>query len=158
MKGKENITKSLIELCKGKDVLFIENDFGLYNSVGNFEEFCIEHKIKYHTVLDAERINIESLIEQIQMHDIIVWESQYVSDVSHNLKSLIYTDKIHPKKLIECYINEPFLYYLPEETKHSIFLLNSFGWEKGLEGVDDWAFYQLKEDRKAIWDKKEDEL
>ncbi len=155
MIGKENITQALIGLCKDKDILFIENDYGLYNSVGNFEDFCIEHKIKYHTVLDVGKVNFESLVEQIRMHDIIVWESQYISEVSDKLKELIYTDKINSKILIECYIREPFLYYLPEKTIHKIFVLNSFGLDAGME---DWGFYQLKEDKKAIWDKDDNEI
>lgn len=158
MRGKENVTKGILDLCKGKEILFIENDFGLYNSVGNFELFCIENKLQYHTILDLERIPLESIMEQIKMHDIIVWESTYGSDISSKLQDLMHSKAIHSKKLIECYISDPHWYYLPEGINHDLHILSSYGGEDGLGGMDEWEFYQLKEDRKPIWEKRDDEL
>ena len=152
MRKSENIKKALNDICKNKELLFIENDpSGLYNAVGNFEEFCLENKIKYHTVLDASKVEFKSLLEQIELHDTIVWESTYSTELSQNLLELISSKRFHSKKLIECYIHKPAFYYKPD-THHRVFLLNSYG-----DG-EDWEFYELKEDEKPIWDKEENEL
>lgn len=117
-----------------------------------------EHKLKYHTILDISNANFESVLRQIKHHDVIVWESRYVYDISRKLEGLMGDINIPRKILIECYISEPRWWYKPKGVHHDIYILNSHSIEEGIEGMDDWKFYNLKYDEKAIWDKAENEL
>jgi ribosomal protein L7Ae-like RNA K-turn-binding protein len=158
---KEYVKDGLIKILKDKEpLLFIENDCSLSNAVGNLEKFCVEHKIKYHTIFRVSKLNKKEFIDILNMHDAIIWESTYTSKKTHEIIDLLLSDEVsdyacgYNQKvlLLECYGYEPFWWYKPKTNKN-VYILNSYN-----KDINNWEFYELNNDDKPIWDKKDNEI
>lgn len=146
----EKVEEKVLDLFKEKETLFIENDWGLYNTVGVLEQFLIENKCQYHTILDLERISMEVIISTIEMHDIIVFESQYVGERAQELLKFLYNDKSMKKKVVECYIHEPHWWRKPKGILSDMYVLTtSQEWDDN--DFEEWEFNKLRVE-KAIWE------
>lgn len=162
------VKKELKKLLKGKRILFIEGDNGLYNYVGEFEKFLVRNKIPYHTILNAGEMSLKGIQKLVNAHDVIVWQSQYVSQTALDIMDLLFNDKLttpqgqgasieqypqNAKILLECYIVDPLYWYKPKGLKKRLMGLTN------LHGNEEhWELYEFKDDHKPIWEKSDNEL
>lgn len=142
---KDNeINKQLLKTFKGKRVLFIENDFTMHNSVGNFWRWCIENKIEYNCLFNVSKLPLEYTTEQLKWFDVIAFQTQWVYEVSHKLHEIVSNMK-DKKIVVECYIGDP-TWYVKPKVVHDVYILKSHG-----DDMDDWKFRKLRL-KKAIWE------
>ena len=158
---KKNVKEFLIKEMKGKEILFIEGDTFLTHSVEKLANFFIENKIGYNTILNAGEMSLKGIQEMVDNYDVIIWESQYVTETADNIMGLLFSDKLTrwqaqganvPKILIECAIRDPLYYYKPD-TKKRFWYMTSISRSSGRE----WELYEIEKE-KPYWSKKENEL
>jgi len=157
----ENVQDFLIKELKGKEILFIEGDIFLTNSVEKLANFFIENQIGYNTILNAGEMSLKGIQEMVNNYDVIIWESQYVTETADNIMGLLFSDKLTrweaqganvPKILIECAIGDPLYYYKPD-TKKRFWYMTSISRSSGRE----WKLYEIEKE-KPYWSKKDNEL
>jgi len=163
----KNVDIELLKILKGKSILFIEGDLGLHNSVGVLAKFLFDNKIHYNSILNAGAMTLEGIIELVDFHDVIIWQSTYSTETAANIMKALFDDKVtrHEacgcnvmKILLEVYICDPYNYYKPEGLKKRVMGLT------GLSDYDDegdhenWRLYEYKDDQKPTWEKEDDEL
>lgn len=139
------VHKSLLKLFDGQRILFLENDNGLYNSVGNFETWLVENKIRYNALFDVSNLSMDYIKGQIEWANIIVFETTWTYEVARNIENFLtaYKDK---KIIMECYIHEPSWWRKPKGVIHDMYVLQSSG-----NDMDDWNLDKLRVN-KATWD------
>lgn len=140
--AKENI----IENLKGKRVLFLEGDNGLYHGLEQIEQVLKEAAIEYKALYNVRQLPIREIIESINEYDAIIFQTQWVYEISEEIKKFAFgmtTKKI----FIECYISEPSWYYKPDVI-HDVYIFK--GTLRYLD--DEMKFYKLSEE--PYWDYK----
>lgn len=143
--AKENLYDTL----KGKKVIFLENGTDKYldNGLQNVEAFLKEKKIKYKIWnVDPEVNSFEKTLLQIKKHDAIIFQSQWLYDISKKL-NLYMRESKEKKIIIEVYVGcDPTWYYHPEGVVHDVYILPA-----PLERTypREWRFYKLSD--KAYW-------
>ena len=141
--------QNIIDTLKGKKVLFIENDNGLYNGLDAFEIILKNSKIKYKCLFEADQIPIEKIIKNILTHDAIVFQTRWVYPVSHKLRDYMFG--LQEKKIvIECFIHEPSWYYKPDVV-HDVYIY-SYDKLDNDDGNSGHRFYKLSD--APYWDYK----
>lgn len=142
----KTVTKNLLDTLKDQRVLFLENDTGLYNGLDTLENILIENKIKYNCLFDLTSVSKEYILRQIEMFDVIVFQTTWTYEISNELYEFLKTSK-DPKIIIEHYIGDPSWYYKPDVI-HDVFIC------KMNEDYDeeDWSFYKLSDE--PYWDYK----
>lgn len=137
---KENV----IDTLKGKKVLFIENDNGLYDGVDDFENILKEANIEYKCIFEACEKPIDDIIADILAYDCIVFMTQWRTEVSFELKKFLFSLK-ESKIIVQVYIHEPTWFYKPD-TAHEVYIYT------GPDDIfdDSESFYKLSD--KAYWD------
>ena len=143
--------KNIAKLLKGKKVLFLENDNGLYNGLNEFEQVLKDNKIEYKCLFDLSEQPFDTVIDAIKEYDAIVFQTQWVYDVSKKLKEYMFasTDK---KIVIECVIDEPTWYYKPKSA-HDVYFVKCPMYDFEAEAGDEfWEFKKLS--NKPYWDYK----
>ena len=140
------VNKKLLKEFSGRRILFLENDFTMHNSIGNFWLWCKENKIEYNCLYNVRKLPIEYTLEQVDWFNVIAFQSQWVYEESFKLKEAIAGMK-DKKTVVECYISEPTWYYKPKNVVHDVFVLDSHD-----DDMDEWKLNKLRLN-KAIWDK-----
>lgn len=59
------IHENLLSVIKGKKVLFLENDGGLYQDLDVFEKWLINHKIKYKCLFNVVDVPFKKIVSAI---------------------------------------------------------------------------------------------
>ena len=140
--GTEDVHKKLDKLVGNRDVLFIERDNILTDSVGKFYEWCVQAK-KYVTPLcRLNDLSFDYICESVRWADVIVFMTQGDAEITEPLmKFLASLNRNGEQKIIiECYINEPTFLYLPKELEHHTFYqLDSYD-----EYVANWELDKAK--------------
>lgn len=132
------LENELVKLLENKEILFIENDLGLYDNVEILENFLIENKLKYRTILNASKQSFECLSEIINMHDVIIWQSTYLSETSIELVGCINSDLFTSKTLIELPLHKRSIFgKRTNKTKHKVYTLDVS------EYIEDWELRNL---------------
>ena len=143
---KNEVNAKMLKQFSGKRILFLENDFTMHNSIGNFWLWCRENKIEYNCLYNVRKLPIEYTLEQIEWFDTIAFQSQWVYEETFKLKEAI--SKMKDKRtVVECYISDPTWFYKPKGIVHDVFVLDSHD-----EDMDEWKLDKLRLN-KAIWDK-----
>lgn len=150
MIGLSKILEPIKQIVSNKDVLFIENDFDLYDAVSEFRDILTDLKIKYNTVLRVDKYDRETILELLRRHDVIVWESQYVTENEKFLFSLIKSDEFRPKTLIECVGYEPRINF--NDSKHDFYFFRPM-----VSDPEEAIFVKLEKES-GWWDKEDNEL
>lgn len=141
----ENILKTL----KGKKVLFLENDNGLYHGLDCFEQRLIENKIKYKALFNLKEVPFEEIVKTISKYDCIVFMTQWIYEISRKLKDYMFSLK-DKKIVIEVYISEPTWYYKPKSA-HDVYIYSCYRpWKD--DPMKNEKFYKLTQ--KPYWDYK----
>lgn len=124
--GSKRVIKSpaqnVIDTLRGKKVLFLENDDTLANGLDEFERILKSAEIDYTILFDLSELPLQTITEAINSHDAIVFQTQWVYDISKTL--LKYVRALRDKKIVvECYINEPTWYYKQQHgSKHDVYI------------------------------------
>lgn len=131
--------EKLVKLLKG-DILFIEGDMSLSYSAEEFEKWLIENKIKYNCLFNIEDLSLDYIEQMIYWYDVIVYQTQWATDRSHEIRNLI--AKCTRKKLIiECIIGSEASYYVrPKGVIHTMYSL--YSWEN--QPPDEWELHKVK--------------
>lgn len=145
MATKSTINKQLLDLCKDNQILFLENDYGLHNSVGEFYKWTVENKIRTHALFNISALPFEYIEGMIDWYDLIVFETQWVYEISERLKKHI-SELKSKKTILECYTGQPTWSQKPDVI-HDVYILNS-----GNDDMKYWKLHQLKKD-KHYWKK-----
>jgi hypothetical protein len=143
IKKYETVKQNLLQLLIGKKVLFLENDDGLYHGLDKLEKFLIKNKIEYSCLFDLSTFEFDYIVKKIFEHDVIVFQTQWVYKISHQLKEFAYGMQVK-KIFIECYLGDPTWYHKPNVI-HDVYILRSY------ESTD-WKFYKLS--AKPYWEYK----
>ena len=144
---KENeINRRLLKEFSRKRVLFLEDDYTLHSSVGNFWRWCVHNKVEHNTLFRIGELPSEYVMEQVLWFDVICFQTTWTYDVSRKLKGLI-SQMRERKTVLECYIHEPTWFYKPKGVVHDVFVLAC-----NEEDMDDWELDKLRIS-KAIWEK-----
>lgn len=146
-KQQKTAVENIIGTLKGKKVLFLENDNGLYHGLDEMEELFIEHKIDFKCLFEVNELPFEKILSEIKDCDAIVFQTQWVYEVSKKIRDFMYesTDK---KIVIECYLgNDPTWYYKPDAV-HDVFICKP----PTFKAWDEWKFFKLS--KKPYWDYK----
>lgn len=102
--------ENVIDTLNGKRVLFLENDSVLQNGLDRFEDILKSANIDYTVLFELSEMNVDSIIEAINSHDAIVFQTQWVYDISKTLFK--YIKGLEEKKIVvEVYIHNPTWYY-----------------------------------------------
>jgi len=141
--------QNLIKTLKGKKVLFLENDNGLYHGLDQIEEKFIENNISYKCLFDVSNKQFDEILEAIKQSDAIVFQTQWVYEISGKIKEYMFasTDK---KIVIECYISDPTWYYKPNVV-HDVYVCKPplRAWKDDKVDDKDWSFFKLSD--KPYW-------
>ena len=115
---KENIINTLM----GKKVLFLENDNYLDNGLETLESVLKDAGIQYTVLFNLSKLPIQQVLDEINTHDCIVFQTQWVTSISHKL--LEFVQSLPEKKVvIEVYINEPtWFYHMELFGHHEVFI------------------------------------
>jgi len=144
---QKNPQQNIANVLKGKKVLFLENDNGLYNGLEAFEAILKQNKIKYKCLFEVSEMPLEKIIKAIGSFDAIIFQTQWVYPVSKKLYE--YMAALQEKKIvIECFINEPTWYYKPDVV-HDVYIYAYQDLQELWEG-NGHKFYKLSET--AYWD------
>jgi len=144
--------QNFLSVVSGKNVLFLENDSGLYDDLANIEIFLKLNKVKYTVLCDIGDIQFEDITKAIELADVIIFQTQWVMNISMEIRDYMFTLKAK-KIVIEAYINDPTWYYKPRSI-HDVYILmpNSTLFMGQYE--DDptiyWKFYKLRP-KKPFW-------
>ncbi len=139
------INKKMLKTFERKSLLFLENDNSLSSSVGNFHRWCVHNKIETNSLFKVGELPMEYIKKQIDYFDVIVFQTQWVYEISKQLEQHLSTMK-DKKIVIECYIHEPSWWHKPKVV-HDVFVLNC-----PFDDMDDWEFHKLRIN-KGIWEK-----
>lgn len=139
-----NVNKQMLKTFANKRVLFLENDFTMHNSIGNFWLWCREHKIEHNCLYNIAKLPLEYTLEQIEWFDVIAFQTQWVYEISKQLETALTKSK-DKKIIVECYISEPSWYRKPNVV-HDVFVLDSHYYD-----MDTWKFNKLRL-KKAYWE------
>ena len=133
-----NINLRLLKLLNNKSVLFIEDDFTLSNSVGEFHEWCINNKVEYNCLFRCSELPIDYIINQVEYFDIVAFETQWVNQAPFLIKEAI--SKMKSKKtIIECYTYQATWKRKPKVV-HDVYILEC---PEG-EEFSSWSLEKLK--------------
>lgn len=144
-------SENVVDVLKGKTVLFLENGDSLENGLDEFERILQGAGIEYTILYGLSELPVHEITTAINTHDAIVFQTCWVYDISKKL--LEYVRNMYSKRIvIECYINEPTWYYASQhESKHDVYIYSCpviFGEpDKEYE-----CFYKLTEE--PYWDYK----
>jgi hypothetical protein len=139
--------QNIVNVLRGKKVLFIENDNGLYHGLDAFEAILKANKIKYKCLFEVDKMPIDKIIKNILTHDAIVFQTRWVEAVSHKLRDYMFG--LQEKKIvIECFIHEPSWYYKPDVV-HDVYI-HLFDELDNDDGNSGHRFYKLSET--AYWE------
>jgi hypothetical protein len=116
---KQNLSKVL----KGKKILFIENDRGLYNGLDFLVEYFKKAKITYDCLFQADEKPIEDVLKAISETDVIIFQTTWRTDTRKKLSNFLYESK-DKKIIIEHCINDPHWYYQPDGVVHDIYFVH----------------------------------
>jgi hypothetical protein len=140
--------ENLLDVVRGKRVLILENDGGLDNGMEYVERLLEDNNTDLHVIYDLSDIfkndGADYILKRIHESDIIIFMSQWVSDVSLELKKYAFGMQVK-KTFIECYICDPTWYYQPPVV-HDVYVLKP----QRDDYFTDWYFYKLSD--KAFWD------
>lgn len=136
----KTINDKLLKEFGDKKLLFLENDYRLYHSVGNFYKWVIENKIKHNALFCVEKLPLDYVMDQIDWWDVIVFETQWVGETAYILKEKIALLK-EPKIILECYCYEPSWYSKPKGVVHTVFTLEC---SEDNNSMEDWELTKLK--------------
>lgn len=140
--------QNVVDTLKGKRVLFIENDNGLYNGLEVFEDILKRNGIEYTVIFDASEVPVDQIIDAIHSHDAIVFMTQWVYPVAKKLHG--YISALKDKKIVvEVYLGEPTWYYKPDVV-HDVYIYSCMSMDEFDKSNE--KFYMLS--RKAYWDYK----
>ena len=144
-------TQNVINTLKGKKVLFLENSNELDDGVDAFERILKSANIEYKVLFELSEIPLHVITDEINNHDVIVFQTQWVYDIS---KKLFHYVKSLPEKkiVVEVYISEPTWYYKQQHgSKHDVYIYScQVYW--GEDDKETETFYRLT--NKAYWDYK----
>lgn len=136
--------KKMLKVFSGRRVLFLENDYTMHDSVGNFWLWCRENKIEHNCLYNVGKLPVDYILEQLDWFDVIAFQTQWVSEKSHLLKEAI--SKLKDKKIVvECYISQPTWFYKPKVV-HDVYVLDSHD-----EDMNEWGLKKLRIN-KPIWE------
>jgi hypothetical protein len=145
-------TENIITTLKNKNVLFLENDNGLYHGLDQIEELLIKHKIEYKCLFEVSEIPFDKIVKEIQKCDVIVFQTQWVYKIAGQICEYMFSSK-EKKIVIECYISDPTWFYKPKAV-HDVYICKPplRQWKDDEVNEDDWRFYKLSQ--KPYWDYK----
>lgn len=138
--------ENIVLVLNGKKVLFLENDNGLYHGLDNLEDILKQNSIEYTCLYEVSTLPMEQITKAIAEHDAIVFQTQWVYEVSKKL--LQYMTALKEKKIvIECYVGtDPTWFYKPDVV-HDVYVLSA----SDLDWT--WRFVKLHK-TKPYWDFK----
>jgi hypothetical protein len=137
--AEQNIVKTL----QGKTLLFVENDNGLYHGLDRFKHLLKRNGIEYKILFEVGKKPLDKVLKAIQKHDGIIFQTQWVYEVSTKLKEYMFSLK-DPKIVIEVPVGDPTWYFKPAGVPHDVYIFKTDEMSKEDE------FYKLRED-KAYW-------
>lgn len=145
---KENkVHKSMLKVLDGKRVLFLENDYGLFDTAGNFEKWLRENKVQYNALFNLSELdNLKYIKDMINYFDVIAFETTWTYEISQQIKAHVAQMKTK-KIIVECYTSKPTWSFQPKGVIHDVYVLDSFS-----SDMDDWKFKKLRL-TKGIWEK-----
>lgn len=141
--------QNVAETLKGKKVLFLENGGSLDNGLDCFEEILIANNIEYKALFVLKEMPLEEVIKNINEYDCIVFMTQWVYDISKQLKDYMFS--LEEKKIVvEVYLSDPTWYYKPKSA-HDVYIYSCIRQWKDDEKQYE-KFYKLSQ--KPYWDYK----
>jgi hypothetical protein len=144
--AKENI----IEVLGGKKMIFLENGGELDNGLDRLQEFMATNGLENTVLLYLQKLELDNIIQQINQHDGIIFQTQWVYKISKDLKEYMFSLKAK-KIVVECCICDPTWYYKPEGIAHDLYIVKpSEEWEE--KHGREWEFYEITD--KPYWDYK----
>lgn len=145
-------SQNLLSVIKGKKVLFLENDSELYDDLGNVETFLINNNVPYTAMCSLKDKPFSDILEAINKTDILIFQTQWVYDISKRLKEYVYSLK-SKKIIIEVYIYDPTWFYKPKVV-HDVYILKTnnilFDGRYETDPTPNWEFYKLRP-KKPFW-------
>lgn len=145
--------KNIKELfLSGKKILFIENDYGLYNGLDHIEAFLIENKVQYNALYNCRELSFEYVTDMVKWYEVIIFQTQWVYDSSLKLSQHFMESK-DKKIFVEVPVGREGTWYYKPDVVHDIYQLSvdKYGVSdipKGDPSI--WDVYKLRKD-KAIW-------
>lgn len=138
------IERNIASVLKGKKVLFIENDNELGHGIDLFEDILKKVGVEYNILFQVDEVDKEKVFRLISEHDAIVYMTQWVYQVSRDIKDYMLWLR-ESKIVIEIYISEPTWYYQLEDVPHQMYIFCGYP-------PDSPEFYKLS--RTPYWDYK----
>lgn len=144
--------ENFVDLLKGKKVLFLENDNGLYHGLDQLEELIIANKIKHKVLFEVGDMPLENIIAAIKKCDVLIFQTQWVYKVSKEISAYMFASK-DKKIVIECYLGDPTWYYKPKAV-HDVYICKPPArYDKDdVVNEDHWKFFKLSQ--KPYWEYK----
>lgn len=119
----------------------MENDHTLSSAVENFENWLIQNKYRYNCLFNVSELSDSYIKEALNYADVIVFQTTGLTETANRVYELVVAMP-YKEVIIECYINEPNFIIKPKETKHDVYVLNSFD-----ENSDEWELYKLRKNK-----------
>jgi hypothetical protein len=113
----ENISDQLNKFIGDREILILENDNTLVESILNFYSWCVHNKKPVNTLYSIDELPLTYIDNMIYPNIVIAFMTTGIYyELVEKLKNLIISKKDYRLKIIECYIYEPNFYYLPDEV------------------------------------------
>lgn len=120
---RHTVQYNLATTFKGKNVLFIENDYGLTPGLQHLRFLFSQYKIRYIELYGVGNTNADAVASLIKIGDIdgIAFQTTWTYESSHNFRKAILEIQ-KPLLILESYVAEPTLYYAIEDSPHTFFI------------------------------------
>lgn len=150
----KNAEKNIISVVKNKQILFLENDNSLHDSVDVFHWKLKKNGFKPTVFFEVGDAHWEDITNTIDAHDVIIFQTTWTYEISLKIKKHI-ESLTTPKIIIEVYINKPTWFKKPD-TIHDVYIYKADHkgtWFDPKKGIYSEYFHKL-DTNIAYWDFK----
>lgn len=116
-------SENLLDVVKGKSILFLENDEDLSIDIEHVETFLKLNEIDYKALNGLSKLDFEVIVEAIKASQVIIFQTTWSPAIVGKLYQLIYGLK-DTKHIIEVYIDKPHWYFKPD-ADHEVYIMRT---------------------------------
>jgi len=132
------VSKDLKKILGKREVLILENDSSLIDSILHFRDWMVENKIKHNTIYRIDELPLDYIKRNIEWYDTIAFMSTFTYPIVQTLVEYVCYLK-EPKTIIECYVHKPGFAFKPKDGRHhDVYVLDS-----NSEECSEWELTKL---------------
>ena len=144
---KSTVHKEMVKMMKKSGrIIFLENAPCLDECVDYMRSWLIEMKIKHDCLYNIEKLPFDYLADMLDMADTIIFQTTGSMQIVGQIEEYLLKSK-DKKKIINCYINEPIMFFQPDGVIHDIWVINSHS-----EDMTEWDSCKKLRKGKGYWE------